>query len=161
MTSEACTSCHKAKAPLTCIGCKEALCKACATFVDLENTFSFLPAMPNDVEGGSYCVLCYESKAQPAVEAYDEQMEKAKNISVYMKNQGKEVTSLRRAQVPVTVTDCEDRDETLLRLAFLTVERGYDTLISVDLVPKKIRTGTYQKSAWQGTGTPAEKRRRK
>ena len=155
-----CVSCLTPKAKLVCVGFEGCLCKSCATFVD-ENTFPFLKALPEGLVTGSYCVECYGEKAKPTVDDYEDKMEQARNISVYMKNQGKEVTALRRAQFPVKVDGCEDKAEALLRLAFLTVAEGYDTIIHVELNARKVKDGSFQTSVWMGQGTPAERRKRR
>lgn len=139
---------------MQCFGCKEAVCKTCAQFLD-EDTFSFSESIPNGLEEGAYCVQCFETKVRPEIVAYDQMVSSAKDIQVFMKNQSKEYRLLKRAEKPVQVVDCEDREETLLRLAFLALEAGFDTLVDVDIFPKKVRAGTYQKSMWQGVGIPA------
>lgn len=155
-----CVSCHTPKAKLTCASCKESLCKACAQFAD-QDSFSFLPKMPGGLEAGGYCIQCADLKLRPQLEAYEEKLEQARNVSVFLVNQSKEVRAYKRAENPVEVLDCEDRDEALVRLAFKAIEAGYHTLINVDFSPKKIRNGSHLKTLWSATGMPAERMVRK
>lgn len=159
MEKSPCVSCQNSKANLVCSGCQEALCKSCAQFVD-ETTFAYANTPPGNLVVGAYCIQCFDSKVQPEIAAYEEKAEQARNLPVFMKTQGKEVRWYKRAQLPVTVEVCEDNKETLLRLAFQTVEQGYDTLIGVELIPKKTRNGSYLKTVWSGTGIPATRHRR-
>lgn len=92
----------------------------------------------------------------PQLNQYDELMEKAKNTLVYEKTQGKETRLIKRIEKPVYVKDCPDRAETMLRLAFFAAQAGYNAIIDVDLVPTKIRTGSYQTTNWSGSGIPAQ-----
>lgn len=117
--------------------------------------------MPAGLEAGSYCPQCFETRVRPEIEAYEQKLERARNMNVFLKKQGKEVVHLRRAQFPVKVENCEDRDEAILRLAFLAAEEGYDTIIGVDLTTTKVRDNSYQKTLWSGVGTPAEGRKKK
>lgn len=82
-------------------------------------------------------------------------MKQAKDVQVFLNTQGKESRLIKRYEDPVLVTECRDHDETLLRLAFLAAEKGYNGLVDVAIVSKKIREGSYQKSVWQGSGIPA------
>src|SRR5688572_20606431 len=107
--SPVCSSCLSPKANLECCLCKSAVCKNCAHFVD-ENTFSFLPELPIGLEQGAYCVQCNEAKLAPEQSTYEQMIEAAKNIDIYMKNQGKESRLLRRADKPVQVVGCKDRE---------------------------------------------------
>lgn len=80
---------------------------------------------------------------------------KARNVGIYFKDQGKETRLLKRSEKPVRVLDCPDREETLLRLAFLAVKAGFIGLLDVDIVATKVRDGAYQTSSWSGSGIPS------
>lgn len=150
---ETCCSCQKPKATLQCGLCKSAVCKNCAQFLP-EGSFSFLKEIPEDLKHGTYCGPCYDSKVAPELSDYEETMERAKNIAVFFKNQSKETRLMRRAERPFKITDCADRDEALMRLAFLAAKGKYNALIDVDITSEKILSGRYQTSKWSGTGVP-------
>ena len=148
-----CCTCQKPKATLTCGICKDSVCKYCAQFLD-DTSFSFLAEIPQDLAAGTYCIPCFDAKVAPELEAYNDTMKKAKNIHVFEKDQGKETRFFKRLEEPFKVENCADRDETLLRLAFFTVRAGFNTLIDVDVVSKKVRNGSYQTTMWTGSGIP-------
>ena len=68
---------------------------------------------------------------------------------------------MKRAAKPFRVDDCTDRDETLMRLAFLAAKADFNALLDVDIVAKKVRNFGYQTSQWQGIGVPARVDREK
>lgn len=148
-----CQSCGKASSTLECGLCKEALCKNCAEFLEAE-TLAFLKPLPEDLSHAVYCGSCYAKTVAPALESYSDTLEKAKNVFVYLKKQGKETRLLKRTAPPVQVLDCPDYDETLLRLAFLAVQDQYNAIIDVDITSEKVRHGGYQTLKWQGRAVP-------
>jgi hypothetical protein len=148
-----CQSCQKPKATLNCGICECSLCKYCAVFLD-EGHFNFLPKIPKDLSHTTYCHSCYEAKVAPAVAKYDEDMEKAKHIIVFYSKQGKETRMFSRKELPFHVTECWDYDETLMRLAFLAVQAGYNAIIDVDLVSEKVRINNRQSLKWRGSAVP-------
>lgn len=48
-----------------------------------------------------------------------------------------------------------DRDDAILRLAFLAVQAGKNALVDVDLSSTKIKHGKWQTSRWHGRAIPA------
>lgn len=81
-------------------------------------------------------------------------MELAKGIRVYEKNQGKETRLMKRVAQPVQVKNCSDRQETLLRLAFLAAKAGYNGIIDVDIKSEKVIDNSYQTTTYSGSGVP-------
>lgn len=154
MSDQSCVSCQKPKSQLQCEICKSIVCKQCAQFLD-ENYFSFLSKVPEDLRHTTYCESCYNEKVAPQLETYHHLMEQAKNIIVYDKDQSKETRLLKRTEKPVSVKDCADYEETVLRLAFFAVQAGFNAIIDVDIKSQKVRTGAYQTTMWSGTGVPA------
>lgn len=154
MEKSHCCVCQKPNATLVCGICKSAVCKKCAQFT-YEDSFSFLAKVPEDLTHGTYCGPCFDDKVAPELAAYADTMERAKNISVFFKDQGKETRLVKRSNEVFRVEDCDDREETLLRLAFFAAQKGYNSLISVDITSEKIRSGSYQTQKWSGTGVPA------
>lgn len=122
-----------------------------------EGSFSYDPSVPESLTKGVYCPACYDGTVAPALFVYDELMEKARQVSVYFKTQSKETRLMKRKQAPISVGDCPDREEALMRLAFLAAKGGFGTLIDVDLTADKVRQGAYQTSSWRGSGVPFQK----
>ena len=154
MENTPCCTCLKSKAPLSCGICESSLCKYCTQYMD-EGNLSFLSTIPADLNHLTYCVYCYDSKVAPALAKYTEDVQKAKDILVFSKDQKKETRLIKRIEEPVKVEDCPDEHETLMRLAFFAVQAGYNAIIDVDIKSEKIRSGSYQTTKWRGTGVPA------
>ncbi|UXR65958.1 hypothetical protein EZJ49_06820 [Bdellovibrio bacteriovorus] len=154
MENTNCCVCQKPKATLQCGACKEAVCKNCAQFLE-EGSFSFLKEVPELLSHGAYCGPCFDAKIVPEMEAYNDTIEAAKNIAVFMKAQSKETRNFSRKEKPLKVADCEDREEALLRLAFMAVKADFNALIDVEISYEKVRAaGSYKTHKWSGTGIP-------
>lgn len=82
-------------------------------------------------------------------------MDQAKNTIVFMKAQFKETFFIKRVQDPISVVECADYDETILRLAFMAAELNLNGIVDVEITTKKVRTGNYQTSVFSGTAVPA------
>ncbi len=149
----ACSICLKTKAGLECGLCKNSLCKTCALFLEVDS-FSFLKKIPEELTCSAYCPHCYDAQVAPRLEHYNQTMERAKDVNVFLKNQSKESRIYKSDEPPVTVEDCPDPEETLLRLAFYAAQANFNGLIGVDIYSKKVREGTYQTLSWSGTGIP-------
>jgi hypothetical protein len=65
----------------------------------------------------------------------------------------------RRSATVLKVEGCADREEALLRLAFLAVKANYNMLLDVDLTAEKVRNAGYQTSRWQAKGIPVHSSR--
>ena len=149
-----CSLCEKNKTALNCGVCGCTACKYCAHILD-ENTFSFLSQIPAELSHGVYCPTCFADKVAAPLEDYNQKMEKAGDIDVFFKKQGKESRLIRRELDPVKVDECSDRDELILRLAFKAVEAECNTLVDVEVNNEKIIKGSYQSTKWSGSGVPA------
>ena len=149
----ACSSCQKAKAPLCCGVCQSALCKKCAVFLG-EDSLSFRKEITPELAHGTYCGGCFDAKVQSALEVYTETMERAKDVNIFFKTQGKETRFIKRVEKALKVENCEDRAEAILRLAFLAAEHGFNTLIDVEVSSKKIHMGGWQTSSYSVQGVP-------
>jgi hypothetical protein len=150
---ETCGSCLKPKAALACGLCGCDLCKQCAQILD-EGEFSFLKAVPAELAHSFYCANCFAEKIAPEVERYTEVLERAKGIIVFEKSQGKETRLIKRKEAQLKVSDCDDYDETLMRLAFFAAEAGHNAIVDVDINGRKIKNGSYQSTKFSGTATP-------
>ncbi len=153
MSLQICTICQKPKAKLECGLCKEPICKGCTQFVD-ENFFSFQKEIPKDLAFTTFCGTCFNLTIEPAIENYEETMQKAREVSLFYKDQGKETRRMVRAEKPIVIENCLDKDELILRLAFRAAEESFNTLVDVDLVSQKVKQGNYQHLIWKGTAVP-------
>lgn len=138
----------------TCQHCALEVQKRDRQFVD-EETFAFLDELPPGVAPGIYCPTCFETEVRPALAAYEETLAAAKNVNMFYLTQSKESRFVRRTEAPIQVQDCTDKDEAVLRLAFLAVRMGKNALLDVDLRSHKVLDGRYQTSIWSGRAIPA------
>lgn len=151
MIKPQCCVCQKPKATLVCGLCENPVCKYCAQYTD-EKQFSFLPSIPEELNHTTYCGPCYDLKIEPEIVKYEATMTEARNnISVFYTTDSKETRVFKRKDKPVSVDNCIDREEVLLRLAFLAAHEKYNAIIDVDVVAKKIRSGTYQTTKYSGS----------
>ncbi len=102
----------------------------------------------------TFCGPCFTTRIAPELEAYERTLERAKAVFVYSKGQGEETRLMKRTEKPLRVADCQDREEVLLRLAFLAAHAYYNALIEADIFSKRLRNAGYQTSVWQGTAIP-------
>ena len=149
-----CCICQKPKATLTCGTCSSPVCKYCAVFLD-EDTFKYLKKIPKDASHTTYCSPCYNEKVSPVVDNYNETVERAKNIMIFTKQQNKETRFIKRYEEVVHVSDCLDREDVMMRLAFFAAQGDFNGVIDIEVVSKKIRNGSYQTTQWSGSGIPA------
>jgi uncharacterized protein YbjQ (UPF0145 family) len=148
-----CTICNSPSAHLSCGTCNTIICKSCAVFIDV-NAFAFLEKVPEDLLKGTYCPPCYETSVAPAVDEYQQLLERAKQVNVYFKAQSKETRLMKRSNKPINIVACDDRDEAILRLAFLAAKDGYNALIDVDIKSEKVRDHAFQKLVWHASAIP-------
>src|SRR5690606_32062348 len=130
--------------------CEEPVCKNCAQFLEV-NAFSFEPALADELKHSYYCSACHAEYVEPALSAYEATMEQAKQTYIFFTTQKTRLPIESKAKLKLRVENCPDRDETILRLAFLAVQQGYNSVIETEVVAEKIRNAGYQKSNWQGT----------
>jgi uncharacterized protein YbjQ (UPF0145 family) len=154
MENVVCVVCRKENVNFECGICNDPICKACTHFVE-PNQFEFLTDIPAELAHGSYCTFCYNSKVEPEIEHYNQVKERAKSVFVFFKHQGKLTRLMTRSHHTVTVKDCADREETLMRLAFQAAQANFNAVIDIDLVSEKVRMDAYQTSKWHAVGIPA------
>lgn len=147
-----CKTCRKPKAPYVCGLCQENLCKGCAHFTN--EAFSFLKNIPEDLSHSVYCSFCFDEKVQAPLADYEQTMEKAKEVMVFYKNESKKTGHIKRKEDPLTVEDCEDEDEAVLRLAFSAVQAGYNTLLDIEIKTRKIISGSHKKTVFSAKAIP-------
>ena len=154
MEKSVCSNCQKSKAALSCGICESIICKYCAQFLE-EETFSYLPEIPADLSHSVYCQTCFQDKVEGALQAYNHDLESAKEILVFFKNQGKETRLIKRLEDPIQVENCLDHKDVVMRLAFLAVKAKLNGIVDIVVTSEKVRTGSYQTLKWKGIGVPA------
>jgi hypothetical protein len=155
-TTPPCTFCRRSEKPTQpCDLCQEPVCKDCQELLTPE-TFAFLPEpKPKELTLNRYCPGCFDTHVQPAQTQYEETLETAKQAYFFFKTQKAQLPITKRAQTPLKIESCPDRDETILRLAFLAIREGYNSIVDAEVTSEKVRNEGYQTSRWRGVGTPA------
>jgi hypothetical protein len=115
-----------------------------------------MPVLPAPLSHSRYCGSCFSAEVSPVLEHYEETLGRAKNVLVFFKTRKRGLRVVKREKIPERVDECADRDETILRLAYIAAEKGYGALIEVDVNSKKVRNEGYQSSIWSGSGVAAE-----
>lgn len=151
--TEFCKTCRKPKAPFVCGLCECHTCKSCAHFLG-EDSFSYLKVVPKDLKHTIYCGQCFADKISDTYNEYQDNLEKAKNIIIYSKDQSKLTRFLKRKQDPYVVEDCEDEQEAIMRMSFFAVQENYNALIDIVIKHKKIIVGSHKKTVYSGTAVP-------
>jgi hypothetical protein len=151
--SNICKTCRKPKANFSCGCCHEAVCKSCAHFL-AEDTFSFLKKVPEELKHSTYCSHCLDEKVAAPLADYEATLERAKEVMVFTKDQTKLTGHLKRKEDPLHIEDCEDAEETILRLAFLAAQDNFNCLLDVNITHRKIIVGSHKKTIFSGTAIP-------
>jgi hypothetical protein len=146
-----CVSCRRLKANLTCGLCAESVCKKCAHRLG-HNAFQFLEEKPEAFTHTAYCDPCYASEVEEAFLAYEADVEKARGVFIFFKTQRKEIPLVKKTNDTLSIVDCIDRDEAILRMAFQSARAGYNAVIEVEVSARKVKEEAYQKYLWKGTG---------
>ena len=153
-TKEVCCACRLPRAQHECEVCYEPICRTCLQRVD-EATFMFQPKLPEILTHNVYCQLCYDEHVAPRLETYNEVLTRAKEVFFITLSFRGFLPTLKKAKTEISVKDCTDRDETIMRLAFLAAEAGYNSIIYGEVTSQKVRDNAYQTSRWSGHGLPA------
>lgn len=154
MESFVCGLCQKPKANFECSLCEKKTCKTCTEILP-EGSFSFLEKIPDFLTHRYYCGQCFDEKVAPEQMNYSQMLSQARQLIVFYKNQSEETRLFGRNEKPLKVEGCADREETLLRLAFMAAQKKFNVLLSVELNSKKVRNHGYQTLSWSGFGIPS------
>ncbi len=154
-TEKLCATCSSSKVTAECGECHVPLCRKCARFLE-EGSFSFFSKEGPELKHTWYCVDCDETILEPARATLAETREKAEDVLVFFTTQKRNPPLLGKAKSAVKVDACPDRDETILRLAYMAAEQGFNAIIEVEVESAKVRNEGWQTSVWKGTGVPAQ-----
>lgn len=149
MSQPICKICLRPQAVHECGLCHVNLCKKCEHFVE-PDSFAFMEKVHRDFTLGHYCPECFDERIQPQVEKYAELMERAKHIYIFFSTSKNPHTLIKKSNKPLRLSNCRDRDETILRLGFRAAEQGYNAVVEVEV--ERIQN---QRNFWEGRGVPA------
>ena len=122
----------------------------------IEGSFAYLAEIPEELTHLQYCYPCYSVKVEPALESYKQTMELARNVYFFFSTQRRPPPIVKKSRDKIKVSQCMDRDETILRLGFQAASQGYNAVVEAEVVSVKLRNEAYQKSVWSGVGYPAK-----
>ena len=161
MKQAECEICLSEKTALKCKICDQFSCKHCTEFVD-DTVFEFQDLLPENLRDSAFCPNCFEDQVQTELTPYIATMELAKEVNVYGKEQGKETRLMRRVTKQIKVTECGEREEAYMRLAYIAAQQGFDTIADVSIVSRKVNLGgRYRRLVWDGSATPIDTNKRK
>ena len=152
LLAENCATCRGSKAVLSCGLCQNALCKKCAEVLP-RDYFSFLKNVPETLQHVAYCGSCFDAHVASAKTQYEDLLKKAKTVTIFYRKE-RNVPVKRKSKVQLTVSDCADRDEALLRLAFFSAQQSCNAVADVEVTPQKIKINGYQTTLWHAKGFP-------
>lgn len=155
MNQAVCSICRHAKAYANCGLCETALCKDCEQFLEPDH-FAFLDPIPKNLTLAHYCSNCFDEHVTPTQVTYTATMERAREVYIIFDSQHVPGAVRKKAKRTVTISNCKDRDETILRLGFRTIEQGFNAMIHVEVFATQIRNHAHQKNSWTGTGLPVD-----
>ena len=156
-----CSVCTSAKTALTCHSCNKGSCKKCSYFID-ESEYELLSLFEDKPKGEVFCPSCYIDDIDVILEKYNKTFEQAKVVNAYVGNTDLRARAIRRIEKPVKIADCPSREDALFRLGFLVAQKGFDTMVDVTIVSKKVGgVKRYKKLIWSGTAVPVDPKIRK
>jgi hypothetical protein len=153
MQSSACVSCEKTKAPRRCGLCQSALCKNCSVTIP-EGGFSCLHPIPEKFSQPFYCPACFTQDVAPELATYETIFTRAKDVFVFSIAKHKQTRLIRRSKILLSVEGCADKQEAVLKLAYLAAKENFNSIIDVEIICEKVRMGAYQTSKWNAKGVP-------
>lgn len=154
-TEADCSNCRRVKQTDPCGLCGDPVCKDCRLTLEGDD-FAYLVTRPAELSHLVYCPRDFDATVEPAKTRYEEIAARAREVLVFFVTQKARLPLVRKAKDPVKVTECDDRDLTILKLAYQSAEQGFNALIETEVISKKVRNHGYQTSHWSGVARPAE-----
>lgn len=153
-TSSSCVICNNPKANITCRECDSSVCKSCIEFVG-DALFEYDEYTDETSPVGHYCSSCYTTTIVPRLDVYNEIVERAKEVSVFSTEKSQESRLIKRTDVKLKIDECEDKEDLIMKLAYMAAKAGYNSIVDMDLVYTKTRDGSFKLANWSGTATAA------
>ena len=150
--SEICKTCRGPKAKYNCGICSECSCKKCTHFV--EDAFTYQENVPAELSHSQYCHACFQEHVEQPLNEYQQVVEEAREVVVFLKNQSKVTRLMDRKSAPLVVIDCDDEKDALLKMSFKAVKMGHNALIDVEFKNKKVINGSHKKIIVDSTAIP-------
>ena len=154
-SAAACSSCRSPRLETHCKLCDAPLCRKCV-LAPPQGAFFYLWPLPEELSHICYCQNCFQDKVEPALAHYETTLAQAREVFVFFTTQRKAIPVLKKAKEKISIDLQEDRDDTILKLAYLAADQGYNAIVECDLKSEKKRNEGYQHSVWKGSAFPAQ-----
>jgi hypothetical protein len=153
--AKTCAVCGGPKAPKTCGLCEASICKTCQEILGSE-AFLYMNPIPENLRHVSYCVRCYDEQVAAPLAAYEAMADKARNVYFLTQDYKGYVRIMSRHKIRISIDDCDDRRETILKLAYRAAELGFNAIIQSRVESVCVNApGGYQSSRWKASALPA------
>ena len=159
MNKQICDTCLKNKTAIKCDECQAPSCKKCTEFT-LESFEELQPMLPENLKAKILCTRCYSDSFENEFNELQNIYEQAKEVKIYEKKLSAETRLIPRVEQAITVEDCSDAKEVMMRLAFQAAKSGFNSLLDVEFKSSKSRDGSYKFVTWKGAGVPANVEKR-
>jgi hypothetical protein len=150
-----CASCRRPNPTRQCGVCEGAVCKSCVQNLE-PSTFALLPEVPKELSHTYYCQACYDEHVATELERYTEILARAEEAFIFFTSQKAFIPLIVKSKEIFRVANIPDRDEAILRLAFLAARKDFNAVMEVEVVGEKVRDGAYQTMKWRAQGHPAK-----
>ncbi|MEO5668817.1 MAG: hypothetical protein ABIR96_12215, partial [Bdellovibrionota bacterium] len=151
-----CAVCNGPKATKTCRLCEAMVCKKCIETLGTD-AFVLLPKIPIELSHSMYCARCYDTHVAAPFAAYEEIAAKAEGVYFVTRDYNGYVHVIERHTTRVSVEICEDRRITILKMAYLAAQLGFNAIIDAKVQSFSYNLeGGYQSARWKGSSLPAK-----
>lgn len=150
-----CHVCGGPKATKTCNLCESQICKSCQETLP-SGTFDYMMQIPNNLNHSKYCIRCYDSTVAPAIEKYQLTAQQAEDTYFLTRDYPGYIRVLKRHPKRISVEAGLDRRQTILQMAFIAAELGFNAIIDAQISSYTVRNGGYQTSRWKASSVPAQ-----
>lgn len=160
MEKQVCDVCLKNKTAIKCDECQCASCKKCSEFT-MESFEEIQEMLPENLKAKVFCPNCYMNKYESQFNDFYNTYLQAKDVKIYEKKLSAETRLIPRLEPALSVKDCADERDVMMRLAFEAASKGFNSLLDVEFKSTKSRDGSYKFVVWSGSGVPANVDRRR
>jgi len=150
-----CAICTTAKATAHCGLCQSLVCKSCQDELG-QDAFLYQEKIPEKLTHAAYCWRCFNEHVAPELTAYEAMAEKAKNVYFLTADYKGYVRILGKHKGRISIPDCADRREIILKMAFIAAELGFNAIIQSKVESMTVpKGGGHYSSRWKASSLPA------
>jgi hypothetical protein len=154
-TATKCSICNAPKAPKNCSLCQASICKNCQIQLR-SDAFLYRYPLPEKLSHLNYCARCYDEHVAAELAHYEVLAEQAKNVYFLTDSYLGYVRVLQSHTERISIPDCDDRREIILKMAYQAAELGYNALIKSRVESRSVNIDGYHSSRWKASALPAK-----